>query len=86
MRGNNYQLHIIVILKALTAIPQHSYSITAILPLCSPVIESTALPPLSEPALPPCSAGDVRSVEPSVAAVLPSSSLAAAVHREHTYM
>lgn len=47
-------------------------------PLCSPATESTALPPLSEPTLPPCSAGDVRSVEPSVAAVLPSSSEAGA--------
>lgn len=47
-------------------------------PLCSPATESTALPPLSEPTLPPCSAGDVRSVEPSVAAVLPSSSDAGA--------
>lgn len=37
-----------------------------------------ALPPLSEPTLPPCSAGEVRSVEPSVAAVLPSSSEAGA--------
>lgn len=37
-------------------------------------MESTALPPLSEPALPACSAGDVRSVDPSVAAVLPTSS------------
>ena len=39
-----------------------------------PEMESTALPPLSDPALPPCSAGEVRSVEPSVAAVLPTSS------------
>ncbi len=38
-------------------------------------MESTALPPLSDPAaLPPCSAGDVLSVDPSVAAVLPTSS------------
>ena len=37
-------------------------------------IESTALPPLSDPALPPCSAGEVLKVEPSVAAVLPTSS------------
>ena len=37
-------------------------------------IESTALPPLSDPALPPCSAGDVLRVDPSVAAVLPTSS------------
>ena len=36
--------------------------------------ESTALPPLSEPALPACSAGDVLSVDPSVAALLPTSS------------
>lgn len=48
------------------------------LPLCSPATESTALPPLSEPTLPPWSAGEVRSVEPSVAAVLPSSSEAGA--------
>lgn len=47
-------------------------------PLCSPATESMADPPLSEPTLPPCSAGDVRSVEPSVAAVLPSSSDAGA--------
>lgn len=47
-------------------------------PLCSPATESMAEPPLSEPTLPPCSAGDVRSVEPSVAAVLPSSSDAGA--------
>ena len=39
-----------------------------------PDTESTLLPPLSEPALPACSAGDVRRVEPSVAAVLPISS------------
>ncbi len=49
-----------------------------VLPLCSPATESIALPPLSEPTLPPCSAGEVRSVEPSVAAVLPSSSEAGA--------
>lgn len=48
------------------------------LPLCSPATESTALPPLSEPTLPPWSAGEVRRVEPSVAAVLPSSSEAGA--------
>lgn len=36
-----------------------------------PVILSTPLPPLSDPALPPCSAGEVRKVEPSVAAVEP---------------
>lgn len=48
------------------------------LPLCSPATESIAEPPLSEPTLPPCSAGEVRSVEPSVAAVLPSSSDAGA--------
>lgn len=47
-------------------------------PLCSPATESIAEPPLSEPTLPPCSAGEVRSVEPSVAAVLPSSSDAGA--------
>lgn len=51
------------------------------LPLCSPATESMALPPLSEPTLPPCSAGEVRSVEPSVAAVLPSSSEAGAESR-----
>ena len=50
----------------------------ATLPLCSPATESTALPPLSEPTLPPWSAGEVRRVEPSVAAVLPSSSEAGA--------
>ena len=42
--------------------------------LISLEMESTALPPLSDPALPPCSAGDVLKVEPSVAAVLPASS------------
>lgn len=47
-------------------------------PLCSPATESIAEPPLSEPTLPPCSAGEVRKVEPSVAAVLPSSSDAGA--------
>lgn len=47
-------------------------------PLCSPATESTALPPLSEPTLPPWSAGEVLRVEPSVAAVLPSSSDAGA--------
>lgn len=45
-------------------------------------MESTALAPLSEPALPPCSAGDVLRVDPSVAAVLPSSSLAADTKRD----
>lgn len=35
---------------------------------------STPLPPLSEPAPSTCSAGDVRSVEPSVAAFDASSS------------
>ena len=43
------------------------------LPFCSP-IESMADPPLSDPALPACSAGDVRRVDPSVAALLPISS------------
>lgn len=37
-------------------------------------IDSMALPPLSEPALPACSAGEVRRVDPSVAALLPISS------------
>ena len=37
-------------------------------------MDSMALPPLSEPALPACSAGEVRRVDPSVAALLPISS------------
>jgi len=44
------------------------------LPLCSPEMDSSALPPLSDPPLPAWSAGDVRSVLPSVAALLPTSS------------
>jgi len=43
-------------------------------PLWSPEIDSIALPPLSDPPLPACSAGDVLSVDPSVAALLPISS------------